>query len=77
MAVRRSLDSVGLLLRREIHGTRENPVLMQTSGATIAVLDWRRDLASMICAFLVGQTLADQWLCRAVTAGHLLLDLDA
>ena len=38
---------------------------MQTSELTIAVLDWRGDLASMICAFLVGQTLADQWLCRA------------
>lgn len=44
--------------RGEVHGAREKPVLMQTFGLTIGSLEWPEDLASMICAFPVGHTLA-------------------
>ena len=78
-AGRRSLDSAGLLLLGEIHGVRENPLLiralMQALGLTSLALEWPEDLAPMIRAFLVGQTLADHWFVWGgdgrITAGHL------
>ena len=55
-AARRSLDSAGLLLLLgEVHGVRENPLLiralMQALGLTSLALEWPGDLAPMIRAF--------------------------
>ena len=64
-AARRSLDSAGLLLLGEVHGVRENPLLiralMQAFGLTSLALEWPEDLAASIRAFLTGQTLASHW----------------
>ena len=78
-AARRSLDSAGLLLLGEVHGVRENPLLiralMQVLGLTSLALEWPEDLAPLIQAFLAGETLADHpWLWGGdgrITAGHL------
>jgi hypothetical protein len=78
-AVGRSLDSSGLLLLGEMHGVRENPLLiralMQAFGLTSLALEWPEDLAPVIQAFLASQTLADHpWLWGGdgrITAGHL------
>ncbi len=78
-AARRSLDSSGLLLLGEMHGVRENPLLiralMQAFGLTSLALEWPDDLAPVIQAFLAGETLADHpWLWGGdgrITAGHL------
>jgi hypothetical protein len=62
---RRSLDSAGLLLLGEMHGVRENPLLiralMQAFGLTSLALEWPEDLAPMIRAFLAGEALTDHW----------------
>lgn len=78
-AARRSLDSSGLLLLGEMHGVRENPLLiralMQAFGLTSLALEWPDDLAPVIQTFLAGETLADHpWLWGGdgrITAGHL------
>jgi hypothetical protein len=78
-AAGRSLDSAGLLLLGEMHGVRENPLLirtlMQAFGLTSLALEWPDDLAPAIQGFLAGQTLADHpWLWGGdgrITAGHL------
>jgi hypothetical protein len=78
-AARRSLDSSGLLLLGEVHGVRENPLLiralMQAFGLTSLALEWPDDLAPMIRAYLASGTLADhRWLWGGdgrITAGHL------
>jgi hypothetical protein len=78
-AAGRSLDSAGLLLLGEIHGVRENPLLiralMQAFGLTRLALEWPEDLAPVIRAFLAGQPPADhRWLWGGdgrITAGHL------
>jgi erythromycin esterase-like protein len=78
-AARRSLDSAGLLLLGEVHGVRENPLLirelMQAFGLTSLALEWPEDLAPAIQAFLAGQALADHWFVWGgdgrITAGHL------
>ena len=75
----RSLDSAGLLLLGEMHGVRENPLLiralMQAFGLTSLALEWPDDLAPLIQAFLAGEPLADhRWLWGGdgrITAGHL------
>ena len=55
-AARQSLDSSGLLLLGEVHGVRENPLLiralMQAFGLTSLALEWPEDLTPMIRAFL-------------------------
>ena len=66
-AARQSLDSSGLLLLGEIHGVRENPLLIQALmkafGLTSLALEWPEDLTPIIRAFLAGGTLADDpWL---------------
>jgi hypothetical protein len=76
---RRSLDSAGLLLLGEMHGVRENPLLiralMQAFGLTSLALEWPEDLTPMIRAFLAGEALADHWFVWGgdgrITAGHL------
>jgi hypothetical protein len=78
-AARRSLDSSGLLLLGEVHGARENPLLiralMQAFGLTSLALEWPEDLAPMIRAYLASGTLADHWSLWGgdgrITAGHL------
>ena len=78
-AAERSLDSAGLLLLGEVHGVRENPLLiralMQAFGLTSLALEWPEDLAPAIEAFLAGQALADHWFVWGgdgrMTAGHL------
>jgi len=78
-AARQSLDSSGLLLLGEIHGVRENPLLihalMNAFGLTSLALEWPEDLTPIIRAFLASGTLADhQWLWGGdgrITAGHL------
>jgi hypothetical protein len=78
-AARRSLDSSGLLLLGEMHGVRENPLViravMQTFGLTSLALEWPDDLTPVIGAFLAGEPLADHpWLWGGdgrITAGHL------
>jgi len=62
-AAGRSLDSSGLLLLGEMHGVRENPLLIraliQAFGLTSLALEWPDDLAPMIRAFLAGETLRE------------------
>ena len=78
-AARRSLDSSGLLLLGEVHGVRENPLLiralMKAFGLTGLALEWPDALGPVIQAFLAGKTLADHpWLWGGdgrITAGHL------
>ena len=78
-AARRSLDCAGLLLLGEVHGVRENPLLiralLQAFGLTSLALEWPDDLAPTIAAFLAGEPLADHeslWIGDGrITAGHL------
>jgi hypothetical protein len=78
-AARRSLDDSGLLLLGEVHGVRENPLLiralMQMLGLTSLALEWPDDLAPAVAAFLAGETLADHPMLWSgdgrITAGHL------
>jgi hypothetical protein len=78
-AARRSLDCAGLLLLGEVHGVRENPLLiralLQAFGLTSLALEWSDDLAPAIAAFLAGEPLADHeslWSGDGrITAGHL------
>lgn len=78
-AARRSLDESGLLLLGEIHGVRENPLiiraLMLAFGLTGLALEWDEDLTSVIRAFLGGGRLADHPMLWSgdgrITAGHL------
>ena len=83
-AALRSLDSAGLLLLGEIHGVRENPLLiralMKAFGLTSLALEWPEDLTPVIRAFLAGGTLADHpWLWGGdgrITAGHMAVLAD-
>ena len=83
-AARQSLDSSGLLLLGEIHGVRENPLLiralMNALGLTSLALEWPDDLAPVIGAFLAREPLADHpWLWGGdgrITAGHLAVLAD-
>jgi hypothetical protein len=78
-AARRSLESSGLLLLGEVHGVRENPLLiralMRAFGLSSLALEWPEDLTPMIGAYLASGTLADHWLLWGgdgrITAGHL------
>jgi hypothetical protein len=76
---RRSLDESGLLLLGEMHGVRENPLiiraLLQAFGLASLGLEWDEDLTPVIRAFLGGAGLADQLMLWSgdgrITAGHL------
>lgn len=78
-AARRSLKESGFLLLGEVHGVRENALvirsLMQAFGLTGLALEWHEDLAAAAGAFLAGGPLADHpllWLGDGrITAGHL------
>ncbi len=77
--VRRSLESAGLLLLGEVHGVRENPLviraLMVALGLTGLALEWDEQLTGPIGGYLAGQPLADDmtlWFGDGrITAGHL------
>ena len=79
VAARRSLDESGLLLLGEVHGVRENPLviraLMRAFGLRRLALEWPGVLAPAVGAFLAGAELADHpalWLGDGrITAGHL------
>lgn len=78
-AVRRSLDQSGLLLLGEVHGVRENPLiiraLMRAFGLSGLALEWPGDLTGVISAYAAGGMLRDHpllWLGDGrITAGHL------
>lgn len=78
-AAQRSLDESGLLLLGEVHGVRENPLLiralLQMLGLRSLALEWPEELAPVMAAFLARGTLADHpqlWLGDGrITAGHL------
>jgi len=78
-AARRSLEESGFLLLGEVHGVRENPLviraLMQAFGLSGLALEWPEDLAPIVGAFLAGGRLADHPLLwfgdGRITAGHL------
>ncbi|MFI5065196.1 MAG: hypothetical protein ACHP9Z_14650 [Streptosporangiales bacterium] len=78
-AARESVEEAGLLLLGEVHGVRENPLLIRALllafGLEGLALEWHRDLAPVIGGFLAGQPLADHpllWLGDGrITAGHL------
>ena len=69
-AARQSLDSSGLLLLGEVHGVRENPLLiralMQALELTSLALEWPGGFTLVIRAFLASGTLAG----RLVAAGR-------
>ncbi len=69
----------GFLLLGEVHGVRENPLiiaaLLREFGLTSLALEWLGGLAPVVSAFLAGEGLADHPLLWAddgrITAGHL------
>jgi hypothetical protein len=83
-AARQPLDSPGLLLLGEIHGVRENPLLiralMKAFGLTSLALECPGELTPMIRALLASRTLADHLWLRGgdgrITAGHLAVLAD-
>ena len=78
-AARRSLAESGFLLLGEVHGVRENPLLigalMRALGLTGLALEWPEELTLAIGAFVAGERLADHPLLwfgdGRITAGHL------
>jgi hypothetical protein len=76
---RRSLDEAGLLLLGEVHGVRENPLvifaLMRLLGLTNLALEWPENLKPLLDAYLADGSGLDHplwWLGDGrVTAGHL------
>jgi hypothetical protein len=83
-AARRSLESSGLLLLGEVHGVRENPLLIgaltDALGITSLALEWHEELAPVVDAFVATGTLKDHELLWTgdgrLTAGHLALLAD-
>lgn len=86
-AAERSVVESGFLLLGEVHGVRENPLiiaaLLREFGLAGLALEWPDGLAPVVSAFLAGEDLADHPLLWAddgrITAGHLavLRDLAA
>jgi hypothetical protein len=78
-AARRSVKESGFLLLGEVHGVRENPLvirsLMRALGLGGLALEWHEDLAPAAGALLAGGQLADHPLLWSgdgrITAGHL------
>lgn len=76
---RRSLAETGLLLLGEIHGVRENPLvirwLMETLGIHSLALEWHHELTMELYAYLRHSTTLESphwWMGDGrVTAGHL------
>jgi hypothetical protein len=80
-AARKSLDDSGFLLLGEVHGVRENPLIMHTLLTTLGVsgigLEWHEELTGVVSAFATGRPLSDHPLLWGgdgrITAGHLAL----
>ena len=78
-AAERSVGESGFLLLGEVHGVRENPLiiaaLLREFGLAGLALEWPDGLAPVVSAFLAGEGLADHPLLWAgdgrITAGHL------
>jgi hypothetical protein len=78
-AARRSLDESGLLLLGEVHGVRENPLLiwalMLALDVSSLALEWFAGLRPTIMDFLAEEVLPDNddlwWGDGRITAGHL------
>ncbi|MEV5501187.1 hypothetical protein AB0M50_37915 [Nonomuraea fuscirosea] len=78
---RRSIEESGLLLLGEVHGVRENPLiiraLMRALGLTHLALEWPGDLKHQLDVYLSEGTGLDHplwWLGDGrVTAGHLAM----
>lgn len=78
-AAERSVAESGFLLLGEVHGVRENPLiiaaLLREFGLAALALEWPDELAPVVSAFLAGEELADHPLLWAddgrITAGHL------
>jgi hypothetical protein len=78
-AVRRSVDESGFLLLGEVHGVRENPLvirsLMRALGMSGLALEWHEDMAAAVSSFIAGGPLADHPLLWSgdgrITDGHL------
>ena len=79
VAAERSVAESGFLLLGEVHGVRENPLLiaalLREFGLAGLALEWPEGLAPVVSAFLAGGGLADHPLLWAddgrITAGHL------
>jgi len=78
-AAERSLEDSGMLLLGEVHGVRENPLviraLLQALNLSRLALEWPAELAAPIDAYMQGTALEDHpalWLGDGrITAGHL------
>lgn len=78
-AARRSVDESGFLLLGEVHGARENPLVirsvMRALGISGLALEWHEGMTAAIGAFIAGGPLADHPLLwfgdGRVTGGHL------
>ncbi|WP_431932722.1 hypothetical protein [Nonomuraea jabiensis] len=78
---RRSIDACGLLLLGEVHGVRENPLvilgLLRLLGLTSLALEWPEQLKPQLDRYLTDGTGLDHplwWLGDGrVTAGHLAM----
>lgn len=78
-AAQRSLKESGLLLLGEVHGVRENPLivltLMNELNMTGLALEWPSELAPLVSAFLADGRLPDNPMLWGgdgrITAGHL------
>jgi len=78
-AAERSAAESGFLLLGEVHGVRENPLiiaaLLREFGLAGLALEWPDGLAAVVSAFLAGEELADHpllWVDDGrITAGHL------
>jgi hypothetical protein len=78
-AARQSLAESGFLLLGEVHGVRENPLviraLMQALDLRGLALEWHEDLRPAVAGFLATGTLADHPMLWSgdgrITAGHL------
>jgi hypothetical protein len=76
---RRSLDSSGLLLLGEVHGVRENPLVIRALMVALRItglaLEWDDGLTPAVGGYLAGRPLADDitlWFGDGrITAGHL------
>jgi hypothetical protein len=80
-AAERSAAESGFLLLGEVHGVRENPLLiralLQALGLPGLAVEWPAELAPVVSAFLAGGELADHPLLWSgdgrITAGHLAI----
>jgi hypothetical protein len=80
-AVRDSLARAGLLLLGEVHGVRQNPLVVRALMATLDVtglaMEWPADLAGAISSFLATSRVPDDELLWGgdgrITAGHFAM----